>query len=143
MNKGINAGHILKFSQQTNAPDGDINKMTKDGKTYQGIVKNTLKDGYPVVARNNESLAYLFNPAVKNAYRKDFTSCKTSSILSVSTGETTAFNSRETWAKLNESTKTFTLTKQAKAAFFPFDNPNADVLANYPTFNHFLASSYL
>lgn len=137
MNKGINAGHILKFSQQTNTPDGDINKMTNDGKTYQGIVKNTLKDGYPVVDRNNESLAYLFNPAVKNTYRKDFTNCKTSSILSVGTGETTAFNSRETWAKLNESTKTFTLTKQAKANFFPFDNPNADVLANYKTFNHF------
>lgn len=85
INSGINSGHSLKFHGDTGVEndgqekvnyDGSdpINKWTNndsynnnghityDGGVYQGIVNNTLTDGYPTLATHNgESLAYLFD----------------------------------------------------------------------------------
>ncbi len=60
---GINAGHYLKFSQDSKA-EGYYNKNNSNGRTA-GIVQSELgADGMPVLnVGDNESLAYLFNTA--------------------------------------------------------------------------------
>lgn len=61
--KGINQGHTLNFTTGSSSGFLSINQYTPGAN--QGIVQPLLKDGYPVLARENpgESLAYLFDPA--------------------------------------------------------------------------------
>ena len=62
LNRGINAGHDLKF--RTNPGTGDnINNYTGSASPHTGIVQNMLDaEGYPTMNGNNgESLSYLFS----------------------------------------------------------------------------------
>ncbi len=79
MSQGINRNHDLKFSAYYNNRKnyGEQNDFTGDrgnglGYAYQGIVKNKLADGYPVINfGNKDSLSYLFNEQTndnKSAY---------------------------------------------------------------------------
>ncbi|PLS24792.1 hypothetical protein BLI708_01260 [Bifidobacterium imperatoris] len=60
---GINAGHNLKFRTNDNTFRDSINKWTTNSTPRQGLVSNTLVDGYPQLnsTYDSESLSYLFN----------------------------------------------------------------------------------
>lgn len=84
-NEGINKDHALLFGSgmgNDDQPDyGDWNRWTKGSDPRKGIVHSQLgKDGYPVLdlpdsisgtgtidgRKGNESLAYLFDPAIEH-----------------------------------------------------------------------------
>ncbi len=56
----INNGHRLQFKPQGNSNEPYNDWTGKDGGVYQGIVGNTLVNGYPTI--QGESLDYLFDP---------------------------------------------------------------------------------
>ncbi len=159
-NKGINArtedpthGHALKFSpawagtvfngskigntgnawESVNL-DGKngLNSYTGNGDPFQGIVQNTLSEGYPVltdnqtIGSNGESLQYLFDPAVEHAGKASYDGVN--QLLYVDPEGYYTYDSRDYAASLNPD-KTFDLTKQTSTdseirGFWPFGTQN-------------------
>ena len=149
---GINAGHALKFSpawehtvingtngtHNTNGANG-LNSYTGGINPFQGIVQNTLDNGYPkltnnsIIGSNGESLAYLFNPDVSNEYKAPYTGVD--QLLYVDKDGYYTFDSRYYYARFNESDKTFTVTEQTTndsklRGFWPF-NDQATATRNF------------
>ena len=149
---GINAGHALKFSpawehtvingtngtHNTNGANG-LNSYTGGINPFQGIVQNTLDNGYPkltnnsIIGSNGESLAYLFNPDVSNEYKAPYTGVD--QLLYVDKDGYYTFDSQYYYARFNESDKTFTVTEQTTndsklRGFWPF-NDQATATRNF------------
>ena len=144
---GINAGHALKFSP---AWEHTVYNGTKDGgtshnvdRTYglnsytggstplPGIADNALVNGFPQLSTNGElgsdgeSLAYLFDPQYENAYRSAYVGVD--QLLYVDKEGYYTFDSRDYYARFNDSTNTFTVTEQTSndpnlRGFWPFND---------------------
>lgn len=159
-NKGINSstddpdhGHALKFSpawagtvyngnkvgttgnawESVNLDGKDgLNSYTGNGDPFQGIVQNTLSDGYPVLTDNQtigstgESLQYLFDPSVEHAGKASYDGVN--QLLYVDSDGYYTYDSRYYAASLN-SDKTFDVTEQTSGdseirGFWPFGTQN-------------------
>ena len=115
--------------------DGNRDNFTGSNAVRQGIVKNTLQNGYPVL-QTGESLEYLFNDS-ENEYKKVYTNVK--NLFVPKALNTYYFDSNDYYAYYDPSQKdngrfvlytpTFKLknTQQSEEAeilytgFFPFD----------------------
>ena len=159
-NKGINSstddaehGHALKFSpawagtvyngnkvgdtgnawESVNMDGKDgLNSYTGNGDPFQGIVQNTLTDGYPVLTDNQtigstgESLQYLFDPTVEHAGKASYDGVN--QLLYVDPEGYYTYDSRYYAASLNPD-KTFDVTEQTSSdseirGFWPFGTQN-------------------
>lgn len=159
-NSGINSstsdtahGHAFKFSPafggmvydgtygnwQTPTSDGSgrVNSWTGNANPVQGLVENTLVDGYPKLHQNNnlgttdESLAYLFDPEINpngtgNKYqagKEAYTGVN--NLIYVDKDGYYKFDSWDFNAQFDKDSKQFTLTKQTSddtevRGFWPF-----------------------
>ncbi len=144
---GINEGHAFKF---TPAYAGTVRDGTTDYKTEdasgrinsytgseamgwfcpdpnQGIVQNTLSDGYPILTNdtvkgtNGESLAYLFDPSLSHQGKKSYSGVD--QFLYVDKDGYYKYDSRDYKADYNYD-GTFTLSEQtaegSDRGFWPF-----------------------
>lgn len=124
---GINAGHSLKFRKDgdgisgskagsngtsgTDQSNAEINGYTGGAKPNQGLVNNTLTNGYPTLSgakggTEDQSLAYLFNDEPvdgKVAY------ANVGGLLQVDSEGYYYYNCKENFASFDEATKSFTL----------------------------------
>ncbi len=110
-------------------PTNGQNCFTGEGTAMQGIVKNTLRNGYPVLARNNSSLSYLFDtsplsdasvkkiyPDVNHLFQKDsdgyywYDSDKNYAYYNKNTGNFIVYNG------------TYYNSYGSKIGFFPFND---------------------
>lgn len=134
-NKGINAGHTLKFRRSDG--NGEINQWTGNESPRSGMVENTLQNGYPQLAQEHggESLAYLFDPAVQNQGKESYSNVR--DLLQIDDENYYYYDSRQNFAKYNQQTNDFTLYNSwgVKAGgnspngqFFPFINVNPNLL---------------
>ena len=141
-NAGINAGHSLKFRQggsgidnstagtNSNTPERPsnalINGYTGGAKPNQGLVNDTLTDGYPTLSgakggTRNQSLAYLFNGEEvtgKKAY------ANVGGLLQVDSDGYYYYNCTQNFASFDETTNSFTLYDAPaveEGQFFPFN----------------------
>ncbi|WP_162609741.1 Spy0128 family protein [[Collinsella] massiliensis] len=129
-NAGINDGHSLKFRQSGgNVSDGGtgrINGYTGGSQPNQGLVNNTLTDGYPTLSgakggTRNQSLAYLFNGEPvdgKAAYPN------VSGLLQVDSDGYYYYNCKDNFASFDAATNSFTLYDKPaveEGQFFPFN----------------------
>lgn len=181
-NFGINIDHLLLFHSTTNLMVNGQNKVITDFGRWNawerddawtpvtGIVAPTLgNDGYPVLNiseddikatdwisnRNNESLAYLFNPDIDVEYRKVYKDVDGLFQYSQSRGE--YYSSHENFAEYDEATNRFNLYSKPAingvrdhGQFFPlnkasevFNIENDDLVAKNmdstnSTLNHYL-----
>lgn len=154
---GINYGHYLQFTESSDATIGTANKWTgANGGVLQGIVSNSLTDGYPtlsgdatVVGGNTESLDYLFNSDTSD-YKKAYTDVQ--NLLQIDSEGYYYYDSNENFAEFDDVTNRFTLyntwavTWQPDGGsanngqFFPFDSLSEveqTTSANNGTLNHF------
>ena len=146
--KGINEGHAFKFSPAfagtvrdgtTNNKNADasgrVNSYTGDEYTWhwncpnpnQGIVQNTLDNGYPILTTNSakgtngESLKYLFDPDVSHNGKASYPGVD--QFLYVDKDGYYTYDSRDYKADYNDD-GTFTLTEQTATGsdrgFWPF-----------------------
>ena len=139
-NRGINAGHVLKFgagmgtqADETVVNTSAVNHWTSSAAPRQGIVAEGLgDDGYPVLSGTGgigtDSLGYLFDSTEfegKAAYMD------VDGLLQVDDQGYYYYNSQQNFAQFNEDTDNFTLYRAwgVKAAgsspngqFFPFNN---------------------
>ena len=156
-NTGINSGKTLKFfqnglnhgdstafpqSQDYNNWTGSPSWSNKTGAAAnQGIVQNTLDNGYPKLAvGNKDNLAYLFDPDstdANTAYRTDY--LNVNGLLKKVSGSSSeyevGYNCLDNYAYLDSDGKTFILNdgtyycdgKEASGpiGFFPFNTPDA------------------
>lgn len=102
VNSGINAAHVLKFGQGGSG----INGYTNGAKPHEGIVKNTLTNGYPVLSQNSETLNYLFDAQTfdgKAAYTD------VGGLLMQDEKGYYSYDSTKNFASLNTTTNEFTL----------------------------------
>lgn len=127
---GINAGHSLKFTRY-----GYYDAVINQSGFQQGIVQNTLVDGYPYLAANmivnnievqQESLAYLFDPDKDTANRRVYRN--TQGLLQSIDGYY-VYDSTQNYAELDTTTNSFTLYSVPAVSgagstgqFFPFDS---------------------
>ena len=144
---GINEGHAFKFTPAFagTVRDGTTNYKTEDASgrinSYtgseamgwfcpdpnQGIVQNTLSDGYPILTNDNdkgtngESLAYLFDPSVSHQGKESYSGVD--QFLYVDKDGYYRYDSRDYKADYNYD-GTFTLTEQtaegSDKGFWPF-----------------------
>ena len=143
---GINEGHAFKFTPayagtvrdgttnyKTEDASGRINSYTGQAPTYwcvdpnQGIVRNTLSNGYPILTNdsnkgtNEESLAYLFDPTISHQGKQSYPGVD--QFLYVDKDGYYKYDSRDYKADYNDD-GTFTLTEQtaegSDRGFWPF-----------------------
>lgn len=132
--KGINEGHLFKFlsdAPNQSTPLDSINQWTGDNTVRPNIVRNTLdNDGYPVLNKDSQSLAYLFNDNVvwgKEVYED------TNYLLTKDEKGYFSFNSDENYAEFDKYNKTFTVYSNPYSdqsvgkfnglkGFYPFDS---------------------
>lgn len=151
--QGINAGHALKFLVDgiflNENKDRGINIWTTSKNPYTGMVENKLVNGYPMLTEaaagasgtddtTAESLAYLFDPTVENAYKKTFRNVK--NLLQVNEQGYYYYDSQKNFAELDEETKKFTLydgwgvtaggASKIKGQFLPFNKFQQSALNN-------------
>lgn len=144
-NGGINNGHVLKFTGGSG--HGLTNQWTGNGNEHNlspklpryGLVEKTLgEDGYPLLTQyaventvdyytgDPESLAYLFDPTVENAYKASFRNV--GGLLQIDDQGYYYYDSQENFAELNEKTKQFLLYgpgvthSSVNGQFFPFED---------------------
>lgn len=142
--QGINEDHALLFGKgigdmQNNY--GDWNKWTKGVSPRKGIVDSQLdKNGYPVLdltisgtaidsRDGNESLAYLFDPAIEHNGKAVYKDVQ--NLLQIDTGGYYSYNSQSNYAVFYKDTNSFLLynhpgVKKGGATehdgqFFPFN----------------------
>ena len=146
-NKGINAGHTLKFHQTSGNPP--INPVPGDGKSdtsdnYNGnltvntsprkvgsadLVQKNLFDGFPLLNglgtnSDTSSLNYLFDPSVSVNGKASYTGAH--GLMRANADGEYYYDSKNTWAKFDTVSKNFSLTPLSSASteeynFFPFD----------------------
>ncbi len=141
-NAGINDGHSLKFRKNggsvsngqagsngnsgTGQSNAQINGYTGGAKPNQGLVNDTLTDGYPTLSgakgsTRDQSLAYLFNGEPvdgKKAYPN------VGGLLQVDSDGYYYYNCRQNFASFDEATNSFTLYGEPaveEGQFFPFN----------------------
>ena len=141
-NAGINNDHSLKFRKNggsvsnsqagsngnsgTGQSDAQINGYTGGAKPNQGLVNDTLTDGYPTLSgaqggTRDQSLAYLFNGEPvdgKKAYPN------VSGLLQVDSDGYYYYNCRQNFASFDAPTNSFTLYDEpavVEGQFFPFN----------------------
>lgn len=144
---GINEGHAFKFTPAYagTVRDGTTNYKTEDASgrinSYtgsesmgwfcpdpnQGIVQNTLSNGYPILTNDNdkgtngESLAYLFDPSISHQGKESYSGVD--QFLYVDKDGYYKYDSRDYKADYNYD-GTFTLTEQtaegSDRGFWPF-----------------------
>lgn len=156
---GVNENHALKFSINgaNKGVPGDWNQWTGSssqgegyGSVYQGIVSTMLKNGYPSLSSNanvfesgalaacgsdatsNESLAYLFNPAVVNENNSYGRAHKNvTGLLQTDDMGYYYYDSSKNFAEYNAKTNSFSLYddwgvltggSSPDGQFFPFNN---------------------
>ncbi len=146
LSSGINKGHVLKFTRgevkdSSTGAVSQTNNWTGDEKPRKGLVEITLgADGYPHLtqeAADNsgttdntpESLAYLFDPTVTNAFKE--TVRNVSGLLQIDEEGYYYYNSQKNFAQLDETTRQFTLyntwgvkkrdNNKTDGQFFPFN----------------------
>ena len=118
------------------ANDGDrryyaagVNSYTGNGDPRQGLVQDTLVNGYPKLSNNatlgtdDESLEYLFKVEEQAPYKDSYPGVN--NLLYVDKDGYYTYDSRDYWADFDESSKTFTLTEQTSSdtevrGFWPF-----------------------
>jgi fibro-slime domain-containing protein len=144
-NKGINAGHTLKFHQTSGNPP--INPVPGDGKSdtsdnYNGnltpatsprklgaadLVQKNLLNGYPLlnhlgIGSDASSLNYLFDPSVSVGGKASYMGAH--GLLRANADGEYYYDSKNTWAKFDTSSKSFALTALSDSQeynFYPFD----------------------
>lgn len=149
-NKGINAGHTLKFHQTSSAGGVPINPVPADGKSdtsdnYNGnltsktsprkagsadLVQKNLSNGYPLLnnlgtSADSSSLKYLFDPSVSVDGKASYTGA--TGLLRANADGEYYYESKNTWAKFDTASKEFSLTQLSDAGsneynFYPFDS---------------------
>lgn len=127
-NKGINEGHDFKFlSSASDYELDDYNKYTGSDSIGQnnprtGIVRSELVNGYPVGAKFNGSLDYLFNDTKSNA--KD-TYLNVNHLFTKDEDGYYSYDSNKNAAKFNKNKNEFVVYNQPEPnthqGFFPFD----------------------
>lgn len=149
--RGINQGHALLFGNgigdmQNNY--GDWNKWTKGNDPRKGIVDSQLgADGYPVLdltisgtaidgRKDDESLAYLFNPAIVHEGKAVYEDVQ--NLLQIDTAGYYSYNSQSNYAVFyqDKDTNSFLLydhpgvtsggAARTPGQFFPFNAVDAD-----------------
>ena len=146
LDAGINNKHSLKFGQGMATGTESINAYySESAKPHTGIVESILKDGFPMLAANNnwslgnsiddskttteESLDYLFSTE-NGTGKKAF--ANVGGLLQTDKDGYYYYNSQENYAYFNEVTNKFILYQEngVKAAgtspdgqFFPFASP--------------------
>lgn len=148
--KGINEGHTLKFRKDDinlNAYGRDddsanaTNQWTGNRNPRTGLVEGKLRnDGYPFLTsyaaqhsvsdpRITESLNYLFDPNIENAYKQTFRNL--GGLLQIDAEGYYYYNSQWNFAELDEDARQFTLYDtwgvynggtSPKGQFFPFNS---------------------
>lgn len=149
-NKGINEGHTLKFHQTSSDKNHNpINPVPADGKSdtsdnYNGnlttatsprkvgaadLVQKSLSNGYPLLNKLGDnydasSLNYLFDPSVQANGKASYTGAH--GLLRANADGEYYYDSKNTWAKFDTSSKSFALTELSDAStqeynFYPFD----------------------
>lgn len=132
-NRGINAGHDLKFRTNPGTGSG-INNWTGNASPNTGIVQNTLDaEGYPTMSGNNgESLSYLFSGS---QHEGKASYMDVGGLLQVDKDGYYYYNSQENFASFDEGTGSFLLYdtwgvrpggRSPEGQFFPF-NEGSDV----------------
>lgn len=117
-NRGINAGHVLKFSAGSSnqghatANSDNVNYWTGDSWPRQGIVANRLGDtGYPKLSddvdNGEESLSYLFDGQSVAGAKLAF--MDVDGLLQVDNQGYYYYDSTKNFAQFNENTQDFTL----------------------------------
>lgn len=142
-NKGINAGHVLKFgagmgtdANEDNISSSSVNYWTKSAAPRQGIVATQLgDDGYPTLSGTGDigtdSLSYLFN---EQSTTGKAAFMDVDGLLQVDSEGYYYYNSQDNFAQFNddgEGSGDFTLYKgqgvdaggsSPNGQFFPFNN---------------------
>lgn len=138
-NRGINAGHVLKFSAGSSkqghdtANSNNVNYWTGDSWPRQGIVANRLGDnGYPKLSdgvdNGEESLSYLFDGQSEAGAKLAF--MDVDGLLQVDDQGYYYYDSTKNFAQFNENTQDFTLYNawgvkkggtSPNGQFFPFN----------------------
>ena len=147
--KGINQGHALLFGSgmgDDGQPNyGDWNKWTKGKAPRTGIVDSQLDNGYPVLdltisgtaiddRKGNESLAYLFDPAIEHNGKAVYEDVQ--NLLQIDTDGYYSYNSHSNYAVFYEDTNSFLLYNHPgvrwggaagqNGQFFPFNAVDAE-----------------
>lgn len=156
LDKGINNGHVFKFSRgdvrdvgNSDAKYQELNNWVGEGNNpLQGIVQNNLNDKkYPVISDTynvdgyptNESLEYLFNPNIAHEGKESYRNVK--GLLAIDDEGYYSFTSEKEMAEFYKDTNSFRVYDSAGAGanFFPFSKApeimNVD-RAN-PAINHY------
>lgn len=168
--KGINQGHALLFGSGMGDDYGYWNEWTTDEKPRKGIVAPQLgKDGYPVLKLpnptsgagtingrdGNESLAYLFDPAIDHKGKAVYEDVQ--NLLQIDTGGYYSYDSQRNYAVFYKDTKSFLLYKhpgvqgdgaaKLNGQFFPFNAVNngswngklynSDIFSTDDSINHY------
>ena len=142
-NKGINAGHVLKFgagmgndANENNISSSSVNYWTQSAAPRQGIVATQLgDDGYPTLSGTGDigtdSLSYLFN---EQSTTGKAAFMDVDGLLQVDSEGYYYYNSQDNFAQFNddgEGSGDFTLYKgqgvdaggsSPNGQFFPFNN---------------------
>lgn len=123
---GINKDHALKFSRANVdhlAELGKFNVYNSDQQLKQGIVQNTLQNGYPVLQENDrwditsedvESLGYLFDSSSKNGSGENYQDGKevwenVKGLLQINDENYYYYDCKQDYAQFNKQTNEFTL----------------------------------
>mgnify|MGYP005759915255 CR=1 FL=1 len=143
VNIGINDGHVLQFSRESNAPSKGLWNVYTDSRAPRtDIVYRELVNGYPrlnvdanevtdsvIQTRDgNESLNYLFDPNIEHTGKQSFRDVK--GLLQVDKDGYYYYNSQENYAVYYAEDNAFTLYehpgvkaggKSPNGQFFPFN----------------------
>lgn len=146
--RGINANHRLKFRRydgDVDAAQGDLNSFLGylgNRVVNQGIVQNTLRDGYPVLspANGGESLAYLFNP---DSWQYGKASYKGATHLFQQDDDGYYFyNSADDWAMFDTKNKQFRVSTLPDGASHDIDGANEATYYGFFPFDTTIAPQY-
>ncbi len=148
--KGINAGHTLKFHRTSkgqnpvaydgvsgDTPDnfnGNLNATTTPRSLgHSNIVQPSLSNGYPLLnnlgsSKDTSSLDYLFNPSLSVDGKASYTGAH--GLMRANADGEYYFDSKNTWAMFDASSSKFSLTSVTPASstnadqyyFYPFDS---------------------
>ena len=143
VNIGINDGHVLQFSRESNAPSKGLWNVYTDSRAPRtDIVYRELVNGYPrlnvdanevtdsvIQTRDgNESLNYLFDPNIEHTGKQSFRDVK--GLLQVDKDGYYYYNSQENYAVYYAEDNAFTLYehpgvkaggRSPNGQFFPFN----------------------
>lgn len=134
--QGINNGHALLFGSNMGNSRGTWNEWTGTSAPRTGIVQSELENGYPKLNGNrgysggtqNESLAYLFDPAVEHSGKASYPDVQ--GLLQVDNQGYYHYDSKNNYAVYYQNTNSFSVYKypgvkpggaSSVGQFFPFN----------------------